>query len=93
MSLTPVASKNATAATTVKSGPGALCSVVLTSGADAASVTVYDNTAASGTILCKLAVAAGATTAVFAPAQPLAAGKGIHFAITGTTPSVTVSYL
>jgi hypothetical protein len=92
MSLASVSSTYGTAAATVRSGSGALCSVLLTGGADAATVTVYDNTAASGTVLCKLAAAAG-VTAAFTPAQPLAASTGIHFAITGTTPSVTISYL
>lgn len=91
MFLAPVQSTDGTAAANVLTGPGALVSVNLCGGADAATVTVYDNTAASGDVICKLGVAAGASDS-FTPTAPLAVGKGIHFAITGTTPQVVIAF-
>lgn len=75
----------------VKSAPGALCSVVLTGGSDAATLVLYDNTAASGSKLVTLKAAAN-TSVVYAPAQPVAAGKGIYADISGTGPAAYVSY-
>jgi hypothetical protein len=66
--------------------------VLITGGADAASVTIYDNTAGSGT---KLAVVKAAinTTASWTPAQPQVCSTGLYAVITGTTPDVFVTYL
>ena len=91
--MTPSVSQvSTTAAVTVRSGPGALVSVCICGGADAATVTVYDNTAASGTVICKLGVGAGLSE-TFTPAFPIAVSTGIHVAVTGTTPQVNVGYL
>ena len=57
-----VVAKTAVIVAVVHVRPSAEC-LALTSVGDAASVIVYDNTAQSGTILCKLAVAAAATAA------------------------------
>lgn len=67
----------------VKGSPGMVCAVVLTAGGDAASVTLYDNTAGSGAKLVVLKAGAG-SSAVFCPAAPVAAGRGIYAVLTGT---------
>jgi hypothetical protein len=76
----------------VKSGPGALVAVALTAGSDGATATLYDNTAASGTVLVTLKAAANGS-AVFTPAAPYAFAKGCYADLTGTGPAVTVVYL
>jgi hypothetical protein len=92
MSLSAVAQTSTTAAVTVLTGPGALVSVLLCGGADAATCTVYDNTSAAGTVIAKLGVGAG-LSASFTPAHPIAVGTGIHVALTGTTPQINVAYI
>ena len=80
-----------TASGQVKARPGALVAVIITGGADAASVTVYDNTVTSGTILAVVKAAIN-TTVTFCPAVPIVASKGLYATITGTTPNVTVVF-
>ena len=76
----------------IKAAPGALCSVVLTGGSDAATLVLYDNaSAASGTVLLTLKAAA-ATSIVFTPAQAAAVGKGIYADITGTAAAAYVAF-
>ena len=70
----------------VKSGPGALA------GADAASVTIYDNTAGSGTKLAVLK-AAQDTTVSWTPTDPQVCSTGLYATITGTTPDVFITYI
>jgi hypothetical protein len=81
-----------TAATLLRTGPGQVVSVNICGGADAATVTVYDAVSATGTVLCKLGVAAG-VSATYTPCMPLAAGIGIYVGLTGTTPQITVAYI
>lgn len=88
----PAAHKTLTADGAVKTGPGALVAVVLTGGSDQASVVLYDNTAASGTVLCMLTVAAN-SSGDFAPCLPYVFSKGIYADLSGTNPSVTVVFL
>lgn len=76
---------------TVLSGPGTLRAVLVTAGVDAASVTIYDNTAGSGTVLAVVKAAAN-TSAQWTPPGGQAASKGLYATITGTSPSVTVVY-
>ena len=76
----------------VKTGPGALAGVLLTAGADQASVTIYDNTAGSGTKLAVLKAAAN-TTASWTPTDPQVCSTGLYADISGTTPDVFVLYL
>lgn len=90
--LVPVGYGSTTSSAAIKATPGAVVAVNICGGADAATVTVYDNTAGSGTILCKLGVAAG-VSASFCPCVPIKAGVGIYATITGTTPQVNVAYL
>lgn len=82
---------NLTASGAVKTGPGALAGVLLAAGADAASVTVYDNTAGSGAKLAVVKAAAGAS-AGWTPGGLQACSKGLYAAITGTSPDVFVIY-
>ena len=88
----PVGHVPLTATGAVRSGPGALVAVNICGGADAATVTLYDNTAGSGTIVAKLGVGIGLSDS-FCPSQPIAVGKGIYAVITGTTPQVNVAYI
>ena len=76
----------------VKTGPGIVTGIILTAGADTATVTIYDNTAGSGTVLAKLSAVTN-TTAAVSLAHPLSFGKGIYATITGTTPSITIMYV
>jgi len=75
----------------VRTGPGALASVLLTAGADAATVTIHDSADASGTVICVLKAGIGQTVS-WSPGWPIAASN-LYAAITGTTPDVTVVYL
>ena len=75
----------------VKTGPGFITGIILTAGADTATVTIYDNTAGSGTVLAKFSAVAN-TTAAVSLAHPLSFGNGLYATITGTTPSVTIMY-
>jgi len=88
----PYASKCITASAAIKSGVGSLIAAVITAGVDAATVTLYDNTEGSGTVLCKLAVAANTTAppVIFPDGIPFM--TGCYAVITGTTPTVTVEY-
>lgn len=86
-----VASVEKTSSGLVKTGPGQLCSVILTGGSDAASLILYNNTTNSGTIVVTLKVAAGATV-VFTPVQPWPFTAGLYATISGTGPAVYVGY-
>lgn len=90
MTYGPVAYKNLVASGAAFSVPGQIFGVVLTAGSDAATAIVYDNTAGSGTIVCKLAAAAANTTAQIAIPNGVTVGKGAYVALTGTAPSCTV---
>jgi hypothetical protein len=57
---------NVAASAVIQAVPGLLCGAVLAAGADNATLIIYDHaSAASGTVLLKLAALAG-TTAVYA---------------------------
>ena len=73
----------------VKTGPGTLHSVTVAAAADAATVIVYDNTSAAGTVICKLsAPLTGSAHAVLDANFAV----GCYVAVTGTTPSATVTF-
>lgn len=65
------------------SGPGLLVGVILVSAAADCSIILYDNTAASGSVIVQLATLAK-TCAQFTPCAPIAFGKGIYADITGS---------
>jgi hypothetical protein len=74
------------ATTTVKSGSGVLDRIVVNTAGTSSTVTVYDNTAGSGT---KIATASGNAQVVLS--------YGVHFAtgltiVTTGSPDITVSY-
>jgi len=87
-----IATTTLTSSGLVRTGPGALVAVNLCAAGGSATVTIYANTAGSGDVLCKLAVAAN-TSDSFTPAAALAASVGLYATITGTTPTVSISYL
>jgi len=79
-----------TATTTVKSGAGVLRSITInTKGASANTMTVYDNTAGSGTKIAVIDSTGGAATLTYNVA--FATGLTIVSA-TGTGADYTVSY-
>lgn len=88
---TPVQQTAVTSDVAVNSAPGALCGVVLTAGSDLATLILYDNTAASGTILVTLKAAAN-TTVAWEAQSPRAVSKGIYADISGTGPAAYVGY-
>lgn len=61
-----------TSAGAIKTSPGHLVSLVLTPAAAVATVTLYDNTAASGTVLVSLQAAANGNSVPFAPPRGIA---------------------
>jgi len=89
--LAGLAYSNKTASGAVKSAPGIFCGAVLTGGSDAATLIVYDNTAGSGTVVLKLAAAAGVSVSIVLP-EGVACNKGMYAALTGTAPSASVFY-
>ncbi len=64
----------------VFSAPGALYSVVCEGGASAGTVTVYDNTTQSGTIITAPPVPANSTVEVVFNRCPIATGLSVTFA-------------
>jgi hypothetical protein len=81
--------KNTAASVLVKTGPGGIHTVTLAAAADAATLIVYDNTSAAGTIICKLsAPLTGSASAVL----DVTFGTGCYAAVTGTTPSATITF-
>lgn len=78
------------AAATVKSGPGGFYGVVVTESTSG-TVTVYDNTAASGTVLfTKSSLAVG--DVIHFGGAAIAAKNGIHVVVGGTG-TVNVLYV
>jgi hypothetical protein len=87
----PFATSSLAASGLVRTGSGILVAVLLTAGADAASVTIYDNTTTTGSVLAVLKAAAGATVS-WVPSGHQACSIGLYAVITGTTPSVCTVY-
>lgn len=81
--------KNTGTSATVHTGPGKVHTVTLAAGSDAATLILYDNTAASGTVIWKLAAAQNTSASAV---LDVSFGKGCHAALTGTSPSASVSY-
>lgn len=90
--LTPVAFANVTADAVVNAAPGSLVAVLLTAAGDQATIILYDNaSAASGTKLATLKVAANGTGS-WTPSSPQVVSLGIYADVSGTTPEATVLY-
>lgn len=86
------ASVTLAASAVVSARAGALLGVLLTAGADAASITIYDNaTTNSGNVLAVVKAALN-STAQWTPAAGQGCANGLYATITGTTPSATVVY-
>lgn len=82
-----------TATGAVESRGGQLVSVLLTAGSDAASIILHDNTAGSGTVLCKLAASAANVTAQWTPSRAYIFTNGLYATVSGTGPAATVVYI
>lgn len=83
---------NLTASGQIVTGVGRAVCFVLTAGSDTATVTLYDNTAGSGTIVGKLSAVANTSVTLNIPGG-FAFSTGIYATITGTSPSVTGYYI
>ena len=81
--------KNIAASALVYTGSGKIHSISLAAAGDTATAILYDNTAASGTVIWKLSTA---TTETESAVLDVAFGKGLYVALTGTTPSFSISY-
>ncbi len=80
------------ASAAILAAPGRLRGITLIGGSDASTAIVYDNaSAASGTVLEKIAVAAGATVRIDYQ-DGVVANAGIYLALTGTAVGAVVHY-
>lgn len=84
------AGKRITADSLIHTGPGSIDSVLLTAGSDAATLIIYDNTAASGTVVATLKAAAN-TCFQWSPRGHVLS-KGAYGDITGTSPEAVIVY-
>lgn len=76
----------------IRAQPCTLTCVQLIGGSDAATVVIYDNpSAASGTVLAKLKVAAETSVSVSFE-SPVLANYGLYADVTGTAVGCIVSY-
>lgn len=80
---------NIAASALIKTGPGTLHSVTLAAAADAATAIVYDNTSAAGTVIVKLSAPLTGSAHAVIDAN---FSTGCYVAVTGTTPSATVTF-
>lgn len=82
--------QNANGTTVIKSGPGVLASVTInTKGASSNTLTVYDNTAGSGTVIAVI----DTTTALGTIPYDIIYNTGLTIVLaTGTAADVTVAY-
>ncbi len=77
-------STETTATATVKTGNGKILGGVFTAGAAAdATLTLYDNTAASGTVIREIRALTGASKSLDFPPGGLRFGTGLHAVISG----------
>ena len=77
----------------VKTGSCVLWAVlVITDGTNAATVTIYDNTAASGDVLAKFVVAGATQYGGRNWVCPVGAKNGLYAAISGTGATCIVEY-
>ncbi len=79
-----------TADATVRTGAGVIRRIVLTAGSDAATLIIYDNTAASGPKLFTLAAATGTSTVI--PDCYARFATGIQADISGTSAAFMVEF-
>ncbi len=80
---------NKVASALARTGPGILHSVNLAATGDTVTAVVYDNTAGSGSIICKLSAVLGTSVSVV---LDVAFGTGLYVTLTGSTPSCTLTH-
>jgi len=81
--------KNIAASALVYTGSGKIHSISLAAAGDTATAILYDNTAGTGTVIWSLSAA---TLETESAVLDVAFGKGLYVALTGTTPSFSISY-
>ena len=87
-----VQSANFTEGTAV-TGKALLCSVtVTTDGTNDGTVTVYDNTSASGTVLEAIGCPGTDDSKTVVFSNPISAEIGLHFVVTGTGANGNITY-
>ena len=72
----------------LKTGPGGIHSVLLAGGSANSTLTVYDNTAGSGTVICVLAALIGTSASV---TLDVAFSKGCYATLSGTGASCSLA--
>lgn len=88
----PAETVEVTATGTAKTGSGKLLGGVLTAGIDAATATIYDNTAASGSKLRVVKAAAGTTVGLGVPQGGIHFKTGLHVVLAGTAPLLYLEF-
>lgn len=88
----PAETAEVTATGTAKTGNGKLLGGVLTGGSDAATATIYDNTAASGSKLRTVKAAANTTVSLGVPQGGIRFGTGLHVVLAGTGPLLYLEF-
>lgn len=79
-----------TTSTLVKTGIGRLCGIMVSLASTSPTITVYDSTTASGTILLREFIPATATNYQFP--MPVLFQTGLFLATTGTVVATTLYY-
>lgn len=93
MSTTSISSGLQTADATIASGRNRINAITLiTDGTNAATLLVYDNTAASGTVIAKVTAAAIQNTVHVVFEKPVKAENGLYADVTGTGAGYIVFY-
>jgi hypothetical protein len=85
---------NSTSDEIVKTGPGILKNVTLTPAAALATLTLYDNTAASGTVITTLQAGANGPSIAWPGGDDgVAFSKGMYVVLTGAGVAASFSYI
>jgi pyruvate/2-oxoacid:ferredoxin oxidoreductase beta subunit len=71
---------------------GNLCHAILTPAAAVATLTLYDNTSGTGTILAQLQAAANGASVIFNPAKFPTYSKGLWAVITGSGAAADIGF-
>lgn len=88
----PAETTEVAATGTARTGNGKLLGGVLTAGADAATATIYDNTAASGKVIRTVKAAANTTVSLAIPPCGVRFGAGLHAVLAGTGPKLYLEF-
>ena len=88
----PHAPKSDTSSGLVKTGPGVAHEISLAPAAALATLIAYDNTSATGTIICQLQAAASGGCARYGPKGGVVFSKGLYIAITGAGAAYNLAY-